>query len=253
MIVADDGSGSATRLMIEQLAQNFPVPLRHVWQEDKGFRLSRARNRAIAAASSDYLVMVDGDMVLHPHFIADQARAARLDSFVQGSRVLTTPESRERMLREQLTCLRFFDPALDRRRHTLRLTLLSRLLLSLSRTKSKIAGTKGCNQSWWRSDLLRLNGYDERMQSWGREDTELVQRAFRLGLQRRSLRFSGLAFHLHHDVRHQDGASANDVYVSETRATRAVRCAQGIDLHLVEFALAPAPDIRSASLQTVAA
>ena len=253
VIIADDGSGDVTRHLIERLAQDFPVPLRHIWQQDQGFRLARSRNRAIAAARGDYIIIIDGDMVLHPQFIADHASAARLDSFVQGSRVLTSPKARDRMLAGQLTRLRFFDPSLDRRRHTLRMMPLSRLLLSMSRTTSKVSGTKGCNQAWWRSDLLRLNGYDERMQSWGREDTELVLRAFHAGLQRRSLRFSGLAFHLYHEERHQDGASANDVYVAETRATRARRCALGIDQHLAEFVSTPAADLRPTARQQTSA
>jgi hypothetical protein len=35
--------------------------LTHVWQADEGFRLARSRNRAIAAARGDYVVIVDGD------------------------------------------------------------------------------------------------------------------------------------------------------------------------------------------------
>ena len=37
---------------------------------------------------------------------------------------------------------------------------------------------KSCNQGYWRADLLRTNGFDERMQGWGREDDELAARLF---------------------------------------------------------------------------
>src|SRR5215510_4962598 len=63
VIIADDGSGAATRQIIDAWRERRPFPIRHVWQEDRGFRLARSRNRAIAAATSDYLVLVDGDMV----------------------------------------------------------------------------------------------------------------------------------------------------------------------------------------------
>ena len=39
VIIADDGSTEATRHLISAEKTNFPVPLRHCWQEDKGFRL----------------------------------------------------------------------------------------------------------------------------------------------------------------------------------------------------------------------
>jgi glycosyltransferase involved in cell wall biosynthesis len=38
VIVADDGSGPATREVIERWQARFPCALRHVWHEDTGFR-----------------------------------------------------------------------------------------------------------------------------------------------------------------------------------------------------------------------
>src|SRR5687767_9054063 len=71
VLVADDGSRPDTGELIRAWAQRLPVPVRHIWQEDLGFRLARSRNRAIAAATGEYIVIVDGDMALHSHFIAD--------------------------------------------------------------------------------------------------------------------------------------------------------------------------------------
>ena len=232
VIVADDGSGADTADLIAREQAGFPCPMRHVWQEDLGFRVARARNLAIAATDCDYIVLIDGDMVLHPRFIEDHVRAARRGGFVQGMRVLTTAVGRDRMLREHLTRLRFGDAGLRRRRHTLRILWLSRLLLRLTRSRQRLSGIKTCNQGWWRDDLLALNGFDERMQGWGREDEELALRAFHLGLVRRSLRFGGLAFHLHHAERHREGASPNDALLEETRRQRLTRCQLGLDAHL---------------------
>jgi glycosyltransferase involved in cell wall biosynthesis len=236
VIVADDGSGPDTAALIAREQVGFPCPLRHVWQEDAGFRVARVRNLAIAATDCDYVLLIDGDMVLHPRFVEDHVRAARPGGFVQGMRVLTTPAGRERMLREGVTRLRFGDAGLRRRRHTLRIPLLSRLLLRLTRSRSRLSGIKTCNQGWWRRDLLALNGFDERMQGWGREDEELALRAFHRGLVRRSLRFGALAFHLHHPERHHNGASPNDAVLAETRRHRLTRCVQGIDAHLPQKA-----------------
>src|SRR4029453_8718614 len=84
-IGADAGSGPATRAVIDQW-RAAGLPLQHVWQEDEGFRLARSRNRAIAAARAEYILLVDGDMVLHPQFVADHVRCARPDCFIQGAR-----------------------------------------------------------------------------------------------------------------------------------------------------------------------
>jgi glycosyltransferase involved in cell wall biosynthesis len=245
VIVADDGSRGDTREMLETVARNFPAPLRHSWQEDDGFRAARSRNRAIAAARGDYILLLDGDMVLHPEFIADHLRAAKHGCFVQGSRVLTSAKLSTQLLAEGRVTIPFFASGIERRRNALRLPWLSDLHLRRSERNSWPRGIKTCNQGWWRTDLIAVNGLDERMIGWGREDDELAARALHSGLRCRQLRFAGLAYHLHHPERHQDGASRNDIYLQETRDKRATRAALGIDQHLQEFANG-LPDLRTA-------
>ena len=230
VIVADDGSGPATAALVQRMARGFPVPLRHAWQEDRGFRAARARNLAIAACRGDYVLLVDGDMLLHRHFVADHRAAARRDCFVQGMRVLTTPAGGERLLREGRLELGFFESGIRRRRHTLRLPLLSKLIARWSEG-TNTRGIKTCNQGWWRSDLVRLNGFDERYEGWGREDDDLATRAFHAGLRRRSLRFAGLATHLYHPERHEHGESVNDALLAQARASGVWRCERGLDGH----------------------
>ena len=69
-------------------------------------------------------------------------------------------------------------------------------------------------------------------------------RAFHHGLMRRMLRFGGLATHLYHRERHEDGASPNDPLLADTKATKRVRSPLGLDRHLAEFAQQPLPDLR---------
>ena len=38
IIVADDGSGSETREVVERLTPQIDIPVRHLWQEDEGFQ-----------------------------------------------------------------------------------------------------------------------------------------------------------------------------------------------------------------------
>lgn len=87
VIVADDGSGTPTRTVVESFRSKAPYPVHHVRQEHEGFRVARLRNAAIARTTGDYVVFIDGDMVLHPQFIADHRRFARPGAFTQGTRV----------------------------------------------------------------------------------------------------------------------------------------------------------------------
>src|SRR5690554_2143218 len=69
IIIADDGSGPETREAIERMRSQLPMPLRHVWHEDRGFRKCEILNRAIAAASGDYLIFLDGDCIPRRDFV----------------------------------------------------------------------------------------------------------------------------------------------------------------------------------------
>jgi glycosyltransferase involved in cell wall biosynthesis len=243
VIVTDDGSTEDTRRVIERVASTFPVRLVHLWQPDDGARMSRARNRAIAAATGDYVILMDGDMVAEPHFIEDHEAFAMRGCYVQGSRVLSDESLTERMLADGSVRATFFTPGIERRRHTLRLPMLARWY---AKPSQKTRGIKSCNMGFWRDDLLTLNGFNEGMTGWGREDTELVTRAFHAGIQRRDLRFSALATHLYHRTRKNIVDNPNDRILDETRRLGLVRCDVGVDQYLAEFATPP-PDVRPAS------
>jgi len=243
VIVTDDGSTDETRRVIERVAETFPVRLVHLWQPDDGARMSRARNRAIAAATGDYVIILDGDMVAEPHFVADHEAFATRGCYVQGSRVLSDEALTRRMLADSSVRATFFTPGIERRRHTLRMPLLARWY---AKPSQKTRGIKSCNMGFWREDLLALNGFNEGMTGWGREDTELVTRAFHAGLFRRDLRFSALATHLYHRTRKNLVDNPNDRILDETRKLGLVRCELGVDQHLAEFATPP-PDVRPTS------
>ncbi|MEO7073326.1 MAG: glycosyltransferase family 2 protein [Rhodanobacter sp.] len=249
VIVTDDGSGPATRELLARLARDYPTRLVHLWQDDEGARMSRARNRAIAAARGDYLILLDGDMVPERHFIADHRAFARRGCFVQGSRVLSDAALAQRMLVSPRSAgvPGFFSRGIERRRHTLRLPLLARCS---TRTGVRQRGIKSCNMAFWRDDLLRINGFNEAMIGWGREDTELAVRALHAGLLRRDVRFSALATHIYHPTRkHDTRDNPNDHILAATRAQRLRCCSSGVAQHLPAFA-APPPDLRDREPET---
>jgi glycosyltransferase involved in cell wall biosynthesis len=229
VIVADDGSGPETAQTVQRWRARLACPVKHVWQEDAGFRLARSRNRAIAASEGDYIVLVDGDMILHPKFIADHAACARADCFIQGARPQLSQATTERLLRTGEPDVTAFSPGIERRSYAIRSPLLSRWA---SRTKSSLAGIQGCNQSYWRRHAVQVNGYDERFTGWGPEDREFAARLLHIGVQRNYVRHRAIAFHLYHKSRAPAGDNPFDRLLEETLRTRATRCATGLDAHL---------------------
>lgn len=88
VLIADDGSTEETALLIKEFQKTFPCPLLHIWQEDEGFRLNTIRNKAINAARGEYIILIDGDMVLEPHFIKDHLDFAKHKVVLQGSKMI---------------------------------------------------------------------------------------------------------------------------------------------------------------------
>jgi len=242
VIVADDGSGESTRVVVERWAQHFPRPLRHVWQDDLGFRAARCRNRGIAASRGDYILLIDGDMLLHPAFVADHLALAERGFFLQGGRIKATTAETARLLAGgrpvfapwSSADFRAFDGT---RRHY----AFHALALARRKARQRRGGrVMSCNMSFWRDDLLRVNGFDERMEGYGAEDRELAARLENAGLRRRQLKWAALAVHLEHASRAQpdvdDMSLPNNQLFRATVEQRIVRCERGIDGHLAEFA-----------------
>jgi glycosyltransferase involved in cell wall biosynthesis len=240
LLVADDGSGPATRAVIDRAAAAARFPLRHVHQPHEGFRLTRLRNVATAAAQGDYLVFVDGDMLLHPRFVADHRRLARPGRYTQGVRLLLDEQLTRRLLAAPGRLPGPLSPGLGglRRLYGLHAPVLQP---ALAQAANAFIALKGCNQGFWRRDLVAANGFDEEIVGWGPEDKELCARLEHAGIRRQTLLGGGIAWHLHHAPASRERRAANEQRLSRTLAERATRCERGLDQHSPTAAPPPQP------------
>ena len=232
IIIADDGSGAATRDVIGKFMGSASVPVRLVSQPHDGFRVTRLRNLAIAATTADYVVFVDGDMLPHPEFIADHLRHARRGFYTQGVRVHTDATLTAKLIAGTGTAAlpSMWSAGLGGLR---RLYLLhSPPMASITRLLANgLIAIKSCNQGFWRNDLVRVNGFDEAISGWGAEDKELCARLENAGVRRQSLLFGGIACHLHHAPASRAALPANLAALDRTRREHRVRCERGLDAH----------------------
>lgn len=229
IIVADDGSRSDTGEVVARMAARAPMPLIHSWQEDKGFRLARSRNRAIASARGEYIVLVDGDIVLERHFIEDHLRFARPGYFVQGTRALLSRELSAEVLANRAMLPVCTRRGVENRKNCLRSGLLARLFSFSSRS---LTGVKTCNFAFYRQDAIAVNGFNEEFVGWGREDSEFTVRLLNRGVKRRNMKFHGLAYHLFHPMNDRSRLENNDDILRRTIRERLSWCSKGLDQYL---------------------
>jgi glycosyltransferase involved in cell wall biosynthesis len=229
VIIADDGSRADTKELIDEYRQKFDFPLIHVWHEDKGFRLSEIRNKAIKKSTGNYIIQIDGDTILHKDFIKDHVKNAKKGQFISGSRVLLCKEFSDKLLTLKDFKINLFSKNIKNNHYHLHLPLLSRFLRKPSKEiQEVIHSVRGCNMSFWRQDLISINGYNEDMVGWGREDSELSARLVNLGLTKINLKFNAIQYHIYHPESSKSNLSSNDAILAETISTKRKYVENGI-------------------------
>lgn len=231
VIIADDGSTEETRILVEKHKQDFPVPLHHIWQADEGFQLSKIRNKAIAFSSSEYIVQIDGDLILSPHFVGDHVTFRKRGTFVSGIRVQMSPELSKKAINEGLTSISMLSKGLGNFFNGFRIPLLRSFLASRYKNRD-LTYVRGCNMAFWRADLVSVNGYDESIIGWGREDSELAIRLMNSSVDRRILKFGAVAFHIYHSEISRLNLADNDDILKNSLENNVKVCSNGISQYL---------------------
>ena len=230
IVIADDGSRAETTTLIEQYRQKSPIPIIHVWHEDNGFRLTVIRNKAIAKCSSEYIIQIDGDLILHKHFVKDHVRFARKKSFVSGSRVTINESLTSNLLANQSINVSYLTKGTHSKTNGMYIPFLSRL--KENHRKNDLMYVRGCNMAFWRDDLVEVNGYNETMLGWGGEDNEIACRLLHIGVEKRIIKFSGIVFHLYHPMRSRSELNINVSIFKSTIESKITRASLGLDQYL---------------------
>ncbi len=229
VLIADDGSGPETRALVESFRQRLPVPVRHIWQEDQGFRLSVIRNRAIAASCGNYIIQINGDLVLGRHFIEDHLRVARRGSFVCGSRASIAKTPTRVYLKRNRKHIPFYACLWQSAAY--RFPFLQKWLSNHYQPVDSLSLQDG-NMAFWRDDLLRVNAYNEDLSVWGYEERELAVRLIHSGVEQRFLRLGGICFHLDHPIRMRRRQELSLRARMAEHEDSLVRCSNGVDKYI---------------------
>ncbi|WP_343703844.1 glycosyltransferase family 2 protein [Chitinophaga sp.] len=224
ILIADDGSGAETAALIERYRSIFNIPLKHAWQEDAGFRKSTILNKAIKLAEADYIIEIDGDIVLHPAFIEDHVRHARRGIFVQGARTMISEHKTREILATGQPDINFFSSGISNRFNSVHLPSLSFLIRANSRSSENI---KGCNLAFWKDDFIAINGYNNLFHGWGSEDYEFAARLINTGVLKRRLKLAAVCYHLHHSCNSREQEQVNQRRYSEAVVKRLTFCTNG--------------------------
>lgn len=222
VIIADDGSDARTAELLERMRGETGLRIQHVRQEDKGFRKCRILNKAVLQAQHDYLVFTDGDCIPRKDFLQVHCEEARPGYYLSGGYFKLPMDTSQAIGKDDILSGRCFDIAWLRRhglefwRKRYKISLgptAARLMNRLTTTQCNL---KGANASAWKADVLKVNGFDERM-PWGGEDREFGVRLSNAGITPKHVRFNAIVIHLDHSRGYVDPV--------QVKANRALRIA----------------------------
>lgn len=222
LILSEDGENEQMAAFIQ--AYDFPWPIQHLTQPDKGWRKNKALNAAIRAAKADWLIFIDGDCVLHPRFIEMHVKYSAPHVVLAGKRVKLNEALSQQLMRDgritlwpYLFCKRgchlveegFYSPFVHLfRKHVKHLT--------------------GSNMSMSKADIMAINGFDENyiLPAIG-EDFDIEWRLPANGCRIVSLRNLAVQYHLYH-VENWVDDKENMAYFNDIKQRNQIICTNGI-------------------------
>ena len=203
VIVADDGSTSKTKDVIDSFRSKFKHPIQHIWQEDNGFRKCKILNKAIVSSNSDYLLFTDGDCIPRKDFVAKHILYKEKGYFLSGG-YFKLPMDISKAISDEIIQKQLCFTISWLKKNGFTLKFKSTKLVQnrfFSAFMNWITPTKrswnGHNSSGFKSDILAINGFNELL-DYGGEDREMGERLFNNGLLSKQIRYSAICVHLDH-------------------------------------------------------
>lgn len=232
VIIADDGSGEDTGDLVKSYETRVGVPLKHVWHDDEGYRLAAIRNKALAASNADYIIQVDGDLILHAKFVADHLHFAKEGCFVSGARAMLDPALTEKISTTfDMSLISTDGSRMEKKYNAVHNRLLSRTNYLFQRSEKNMKYVLGCNMAFWRKDLIKVNGYNEEFVGWGKEDNDLTRRLLNAGVKLRFIKFGAIVYHLHHNETPRPTLAQNEAILRRSIEEGVTYIEKGIDKH----------------------
>lgn len=204
IVVADDGSADETRILIEGFKINSKLNIQHVWHENDGFQKTKILNKAILASNGNYLIFTDGDCIPRKDFVETHLTLKMDNHFLSGG-YFKLPLNISKLITEgdiiNQSCFKKEWLLKNGLKKSFKLNKLTskgvkeRILNKFTPTK---ATWDGMNASGFKTDVLAVNGFDERMR-YGGEDRELGERLMNYGVTPIQIRYSAICVHLDHE------------------------------------------------------
>ena len=235
ILIADDGSGDETKHLISFFKENTSLEIYHIWHEDKGYRRQTILNKAILASHTEYIIFTDGDCIPRNDFISTHVEHAQKGHFLSGGYCKLPMNVSKTISKANILNHESFDLKWLRSigsvgfSQSRKLNARGKWANFLDIVTTAKPTFNNCNSSAWKSDLLAVNGYDERMQ-YGGSDREIGERLMNYGVMGKQIRHRAIVLHLDHPrgYKTEESIEKNLMIRKETRQRKVSWTPHGI-------------------------
>lgn len=223
LLIADDGSGQETKIIVDNFKTKAPFNVIHVWHEDMGWRKSKIHNEAIRQSSGEHLIFMDGDCILGNNFVADHRLVfeQNLNNYVlMGRRVELSRKISSTLTLENyhqklsLCSLKYLFSIISGETHGgLRCLSIYNKFFRMALSANSVKDLLGANYSLPRKKMYEINGFNEDTDSLGvTEDGDIFVRLRNTGTLLLGMKYFAPMFHKYHG---RDSRVASEKYYQE--------------------------------------
>jgi len=204
LIITDDGSSQKVLDFIGDLIPKAQFKVKHIYQEDKGFRKTRALNNAVRNSTGDLLIFCDQDLIFGEEYIETIANNIKENIFLMG-RAHTLKKEEKDFALENIEKFNSYEEIIknlpsnyiptiekmlneDKRRRLLKTFKLAKRGIKLV----------GMSYALMKNAYIKVNGYDENYIGWGQEDDDFGNRLTVAGINGKELVTRNIQLHLWH-------------------------------------------------------
>ncbi|WP_293961256.1 glycosyltransferase [uncultured Fusobacterium sp.] len=199
LIISDDGSSVDVKSFIEKETKDTNFSVKYIWQEDLGFRLSRARNNGARIADGDFLIFVDQDVILPFDLIKIVKKNVKENYFLPFKIYWMNEEEKKEFISEEFeySNLKLRKKELKKIKKKIIRSRIKNIKYYLG-LKNRGSNITGAAFGVYKNDYIKVNGSDEEYKSWGKEDDDLSWRLYKAGLKSKHLLLEYPIIHLWH-------------------------------------------------------
>ncbi|WP_319372281.1 glycosyltransferase [uncultured Ilyobacter sp.] len=239
LIFADDGSSESLMDVIEELLPLCKFKIKHVYQEDLGFRAAKNRNNGARAAEGDILLFLDQDVVFPENFIEKFILNSKKGVFLFSRAIMSTEDEKlivQKLIDSNEKYSKIYEKIdykekIEQREKKNGKDIFYNFLYMI-KLRSRGAKIPSMIFSIYKDDFIKVNGFDEKYVGWGYEDDDLFNRLYKAGYKSKPLFYKMPPIHMWHSHETSKKESPNEKYYRKRKkeiSKKNYRCESGYD------------------------